>query len=60
MTRARSLAFRKTAICIAATLLAAAFLALPKAARAGESPAEVRVAGIGAPGMPVGTVTFLL
>jgi hypothetical protein len=43
MTRTQSLAFRKTAICIAATLLAAAFLAFPKAARAD----EVRVAGIG-------------
>jgi hypothetical protein len=50
MTRAQSLTFRKASICVAATLLAAAFLAFPKgAARADDRPlAEVRVAGIGA------------
>jgi len=49
MTRAQSLAFRKASICIAATLLAAAFLVFPKgAARAADQPpAEVRVAEIG-------------
>src|SRR6266496_278194 len=49
MTRAQSLAFRKASICVAATLLAAAFLAFPRgAARADElSTVEVRVAGIG-------------
>ena len=47
MTRAQSLAFRKASICVAATLLAAAFLAFPKgAARADDKPLTFREGGV--------------